>query len=274
MTSPLASLFSTLRHTLILVALGLTFAAGCGGSDESGLSSGTGGQFGNNSCTSNAQCTGGDPYCVGGRCVECTGAGDCTDPGQVCDSVTNECKTTCTDPTQCTSGGAPLCSARGVCVRCSTNADCPQDDPICNPALDECVECSTASDCPAGEPFCIAGRGKCAECLNNGHCGAAKPFCDGDGSCEECLKEGDCGAGARCVDKECVTKCTGDAQCTGDRRFCNTATGVCMECRDNTHCTSGGSPYCETGSGQCVECLTNDNCDPDKVCRPNDFKCD
>lgn len=278
---PKENSMSPLRRLLIpfmfvAVTGGLSVAA-CGGSDEAGLTN-PNNPFGNDSCTSNAGCTGGDPYCIGGRCVQCASNADCTDANQICDTTSGDCKLTCSDNSACAQGGDPLCNTtRGVCVRCIADTDCPGGgERFCNAQVDRCVECRSNADCTGGQRICQAGRGKCIECVANSDCGGGEPLCNvSDNECVECLTNADCGSGGTCNgDNKCVAPCTSNAQCGGDTPACNVASGRCVECMESADCTSGGSPHCNPASNQCVECLTKDHCDPGKDCRQNEFKCD
>src|SRR4051794_4045837 len=42
---------------------------------------------------------------------------------------------------------------------CTTNANCPSSAPVCDPARGVCVQCSAQRDCPAG---LVCGAGRCA----------------------------------------------------------------------------------------------------------------
>lgn len=220
------------------MALGAVCAAACGSSDDANL----GGVPGGPTCTTDQDCPGSAPICDpgSGRCVECTSPAQCTEAGTTCDPVSRQCKQTCSPASSCSDGR--LCSAEGVCVRCRADADCAG----------------------GGDPLCDAARDRCVECFLGSHCGASEPICDAsDGECVQCLSGTDCAPGMSCVDGDCVGPCTNNAQCGGDRPFCDGSS--CVECLESAHCTSGGNPFC-SANRICVECLEPTDCDSDKIC--------
>jgi Cys-rich repeat protein len=96
------------------------------------------------SCTTDAQCGRGNPYCNAAtmRCVQCLSSMQCAAgatqgglAGAVCDTATNRC------------------------VQCLSAADCAmnQGNPYCDTANDRCSECLTDANCPMGQT-CANGR--------------------------------------------------------------------------------------------------------------------
>ena len=254
---------------IFALACAALFASACGGSDENdGTSAGD-----KDACFKHSDCPGGDPFCVGGRCVECQSPADCTNQGETCDSVSGKCKPTCTDSTTCAQGDANLCNTtRGVCVRCIQDTDCGGGDPYCNPTRDRCVECRSKTDCGAGEPICLPGRGKCVECVGNGDCDSSSPFCDvEDNDCVQCLSKADCPNGV-CNKGKCESPCVDNTSCKGDLSVCDTPSGQCVECLVKADCTEADKPHCETKTRKCVECVAPTDCPADKTCNA-DNKC-
>ena len=124
-------------------------------------------------CTSNAQCGSGtvcDTTAASASttyfdtCVPCdaANAAGCA-TGTVCDTVLNDanydqCVPACTPagstnaPANSCGLSAPVCTASGTCIQCTTNAQCPGNATnstlVCN-ASSVCT-CLAASDCPGG----------------------------------------------------------------------------------------------------------------------------
>jgi hypothetical protein len=64
-----------------------------------------------------------------------------------------------------------------------------------------------------------------------------------------------------CNDNRCETRCTGDAQCSGDTPKCNVTSGRCVECLGAAECAGKpATPICDTSRGTCEECVTNAHC--------------
>ncbi|MBR4927420.1 MAG: hypothetical protein IKY98_03735, partial [Alphaproteobacteria bacterium] len=59
--------------------------------------------------------------------------------------------------------------------------------------------------------------------------------------------------------------CQADSDCSADKPYCDTATGVCKGCVQDSHCPTD-LPYCNTDRGICHECNSNDDCDDGYFC--------
>ena len=59
--------------------------------------------------------------------------------------------------------------------------------------------------------------------------------------------------------------CQSDSDCSADKPYCDTATGVCKGCLQDSHCPTE-LPYCNTDSGICHECNSNDDCGTGYFC--------
>lgn len=73
-----------------------------------------------------------------------------------------------------------------------------------------------------------------------------------------------------------VKECDSNADCPSDKPHCDTATGVCTGCVEDTDCKAPTTPACKKSTGKCVECTsTNDTlCIADKpVCNTQIDKC-
>jgi hypothetical protein len=96
-----------------------------------------------------------------------------------------------------------------------------------------------------------------------------------------------CGDGLVCADGNCVAACTLDS--CGAAGFCDEATGVCVQCRDNVDCGPGlvcnaftrqctgdvagctqnsdcDRGFCDVSKGSCVECLQTSDCGEGQRC--------
>jgi hypothetical protein len=55
--------------------------------------------------------------------------------------------------------------------------------------------------------------------------------------------------------------CASDDDCSGDLPYCDTANSVCVQCKQESDCTSlTATPHCDTTNMYCVECLNNTHC--------------
>lgn len=197
-------------------------------------------------CATDGECAaaGKDPFCILGRCEACRTNTDCGVAAPVCYPDDHQCHRSCVgDAAVSCQGNTPLCNATtGACVGCNVATDCPATSPICEPITSQCVACTLDSNCPAAKPKCDARRFECVACVVSADC-AAGQICNGD--------------------NRCITKCTGDGQCTDPQRpKCNLTTGACAECLDATQCTGTPTrPICDTNrGGRCVECVVNAEC--------------
>lgn len=237
-------------------------------------------------CSADSMCGAGSPFCVLGRCEECNVSADCG-TGKTCYPRDHKCGAACTANGDCP-GDSPICEPMtGICVGCSTNADCKDaKKPLCDPTRRQCSECITSNDCGAAQPACDQQNGDCRECLVDGHCpagslcgtdakchsactsnldckDAGKPVCDlGSKSCVECLTNMECGAARPVCDGKNCQVCLTHADCT------NPATPVCKDknscvgCLSNTDCKDVLLPICKGES--CIQCDKDEHCPMDK----------
>jgi hypothetical protein len=205
----------------------------------------------NNECQTGWSCQASKCIPDGYRCDKCVTAG-CPE-GEVCDTITQECKAPRASCEPCTYGWE--CGPEAACVRLDTGAR------VCKP------RCSAATDCPGGKvcevdpdskvQVCASVGGACCYKENAAECGpvdACDPPC------------GSASATPFCVNKSCV-QCTNDTHCSGGAK-CNAA-GTCQggggtECVDPT-------PY--LWEGACVECLNNTHC-PVGFCKSSTHTCE
>ncbi len=193
----------------------------------------------------------------GGTCTTIIGGRACL--STVCDTNDNECGYANGDGPCTGSNGATECRSTicamtgpnaGLCVACTTSAQCSGATPACNTTTNTCVQCTTSATCPTQHPVCDSTSSTCVVC--NGDLGstatdpcssASAPFCFLSGS-----SAGQCG------------KCTTNADCTGHSGpICDTTSGLCTtQCTEDSECLS--SQWCNAptgGQGVCVAKLAN-----------------
>ncbi|HEY5936147.1 MAG TPA: hypothetical protein VIU61_15965, partial [Kofleriaceae bacterium] len=106
-------------------------------------------------------CKAGQACAPDNTCVasECSDSSECTSPGApVC--VNNLCVASCSIDADCAgSPGGELCADDGVCVGCESNADCDTSAPFCDQEDRECRGCERDSECPGG--VCLEADATC-----------------------------------------------------------------------------------------------------------------
>jgi Cys-rich repeat protein len=140
----------------------------------------------------------------------------------------------------------------GACVQCLTNAHCTAPYDICDPTTHRCVECLVSADCGGGRA-CEPTTHHCgAKCTSVSECAAfpATNHCSQGGICGTCDDDGDCGT----------------------NMHCDTASGQCSECNDNSHCAQP-TPICDRSREICVQCLTGADCPGKHLCDPATQQC-
>ena len=182
--------------------------------------------------------------------------------GEGCDRKyfdTQQCAWVCYDgqgdSCECPNNRPIWFTEKQVCVRCLTNADCPEETPLCmNPGKRDssCNACSpetlyneatqTCEDCVSltdGERP-IYHDGTCVECLENTDCPSEKPRCDT--MTYTCM--------------ECVT----DADCPVNSPGCDLVSHTCKVCPDGT---IWNGKLCQEYTGECID---NSGCPAGKFC--------
>jgi hypothetical protein len=132
--------------------------------------------LGNGDCTSPEVCDTSTH-----RCVRCLGDGNCP-AGQVC-SQGHRCVTTCVKngPPTCPSS-ASNCeddTGTGLCAPCDDNLVCPTGSggTICLRPEGVCVQCTSDADCSGSHCDLVTNR--CVACTDNSQCTQpAAPFCN------------------------------------------------------------------------------------------------
>lgn len=261
---------------------------------------------GEQTCTTNIECRGGE-ICLAGSCQpisagQCASDADCT-PGEYCQADTNEC--------------VPNFNSG-----CSSDADCPQNE-HCDLGRRACVECFEDSHCGPGQvcrsAMCLADGADAGIALD------AEPFpdaqaqldaalpADGGGSNPDaganmsCMMDSECGPPQRiCEANQCVLGCAEPAglMCGVDE-VCDTTTGRCvqvtgpctmdsqcnppLEVCESGQCVPGcdqpggiqcsGSTVCDNATGRCVMssslCTMDSQCNPPStICNLNNGQCE
>ncbi len=160
----------------------------------------------------------------------------------------------------------------GVCKdnKCINRVDCNLIENISEPF---CVgrPCNTKADCPGEFYACIEGlciSGGAGGCVDDEHC-------VGNEKGEFCLRHSD----TEPTLNSCV-ECLNKDHCPKDQD-CSKASYTCISrppgCKDNAECEGRDAthPLCQTTTGKCIACRNNSDCAainrPDAVCRQ--FEC-
>ncbi len=241
-------------------------------------------------CDDGNACTSGDT-CQGGQCTgkaqSCDDENPCTTDS--CDVALgcahSETTAACDDGNPCSKGdtcAAGKCQPGASVCACQSDADCPDDDNLCNglPFCDKSagaavckvaplslVLCSTSLDTGCAKSQCDPGTGKCAmkSLANGANCEDGSACTQGD-ACQvgACLA----GTAVACDDgNPCTTdSCDGTAGCTHAPQTgspCDADGSVCTAgdlCQGGV-CTKGAALGCDDGNA-----CTTDSCDPAKGC--------
>ncbi|MBI5482182.1 MAG: hypothetical protein HY906_25225, partial [Deltaproteobacteria bacterium] len=268
-------------------------------------------------CSRDRQCSSGhcmDSYCCDtvcdGACNACNLAaaeGTCSLMAQgaagapscrpyVCDGVTPDCPSSCTDTSQCATGA--YCSG-GACygrqpngVACTDAAQCWSNSCVdgvccasaCNLPCDVCNRAGSEGSCvpsPVGSP----GSPSCSPYVCNGTATTCPTFCASDLDCTSglhclfgaCLSlkpiAAPCGSAAECVSGNCYDGVCCDMKCDGACSVCNLTglVGACSPAAAGTDprglCPGSGpcKAICGTG-GLCVYPDTTKPCGAAAVC--------
>jgi hypothetical protein len=199
-------------------------------------------------CSEDSQCIGNDagPHCQYGDCG-CKTTNDCGST-QACDPATAQCTTSCTvdGGPDCSSSALVCDPVSGVCVQCTDDSQCPPFAPACTATIHQgntCVQCILPSQCPASTPGCNSAYFGCGSCSADADCPTTQPLCDN----------------GQCV-SSCVLADGGTFCATG---VCQTSTGFCVQCLQDSDCQTPGSNYCAADldlGNYCVQCVAASNC--------------
>jgi hypothetical protein len=67
--------------------------------------------------------------------------------------------------------------------------------------------------------------------------------------------------------------CTSDRDCSFPGLVCDTTSGACVACLDDSQCTIPERPRCDSALHQCVECGTSGDCASNEICEPTSHHC-
>jgi hypothetical protein len=170
-------------------------------------------------CVTGADCPARDPVCdpTTQQCTQCATNADCkrNANGGVCDTASDTC-VLCLADTDCPAA-RPICNdATHACVAgCTTNAGCMgrggfggRMTPVCDTASGLCVECTTAAQCTGAGATCTNNLCVDTQCNADSDCsadgGGAAPYCEGT-RCVACLNRSQCAATDRaCTNGVCI----------------------------------------------------------------------
>ena len=210
-------------------------------------------------CESDRECTDPSlPRCVMGRCARCASSDDCP-RGQHCDATRNTCDTGCATDTDCRRGAddagtGPVSrcdTARGQCVECSTDDECPVRT-ICSEGA--CVPgCNERRGCSVGESCC---RNACSDLTRDtANCGACGTRCDAPNATTSCAAGrcalDTCNAGYADCDGTIATGC--EVRLDSDARNCGRCGSACPDVSNATvACAAGRCGFsCNAGYADC-----------------------
>ena len=144
------------------------------------------------------------------------------------------------------------------CVECTKDDHCKKNPSslgsTCDAKLNIC-RCTDSADC--------AGKVLGSRCFK---APTRVPICG-------CEKDADCSGGRRCIlslygAKVCAPPCKTDKDCPGlVNRWCDAASGGCLQCVKDAHCGGKYTPRC--AKGRCVACTADAHCT-----RPGETRCD
>jgi Cys-rich repeat protein len=129
----------------------------------------------------------------------------------------------------------------GTTTFCTSNGQCGEQWPLCEPMSHMCVECATNTDCTAGSvPVCDTRSFRCTNpCSTSTDCSGG--VCDPTVSlCVECLSDTQCESGDHCLlpSGRCV-RCLSDSDCSSEEGYRHCWFNQCVACNTNTDCSSG-----------------------------------
>ncbi|MFT3765482.1 MAG: hypothetical protein QM820_08210 [Minicystis sp.] len=175
-----------------------------------------------------------------------------------------------TAPNGACSAPLPVCGGGGLCVQCTSAADCSAPTPKCDTTTSTCVACLKPADCGGTTPVCDPGTHSCVACASDADCAGspATPACQPSGACGQCsaTNTSKCLAPMALCDVTSGTcvGCNTNADCIGTTPVCNQATHTCKPCTADADCAgTPATPACATTGpslGACVQCSSDAGC--------------
>jgi hypothetical protein len=137
-------------------------------------------------CVADEQCTDPNrPRCDVAlhQCVQCGVDRDCP-AGEQCEPTSLRCVASCADGGGCPPS-APICSARGMCIRCASDGECTTSTsgPVCSIPTGQCVQCTADRQCASPLPRCDLTANRCVQCLGRLDCGVEQTCDPGSRTC-------------------------------------------------------------------------------------------
>ncbi len=140
------------------------------------------------------------------------------------------------------------------CVTCQNNNDCLSvpSTPACNTDTGLCVECTTNANCSAPRPYCDTSQNRCVGCLLPAHCDVFpfRPVCDDSShECVACVSDYQ-----ESPPPACQVSTKPACQKSGG------LIGACTECSvDEDALCTGNNPVCIPELGSCG-CKVDEDC--------------
>ncbi|MBI1859237.1 MAG: hypothetical protein HYR97_09025, partial [Candidatus Melainabacteria bacterium] len=244
-------------------------------------------------------CNGNTAECSSGLTFVCPGSGcspGCIDgvgPACACNGMiefNGSCELVCATCTtnsdiMCCSGQVPSCpnGYQQICLMTNSGntPQCYREDPIdfqditcvasssssgtttSSTSSSSGVIASSSSGACTTEPFCSNSTPACCPGSIFSCPAGFNPACIA-GTNPSCVKTGGQTAQGSCVE------CTNNTHCSSEK-ICNTSNNTCVDCVSSANCTSG--LLCNNASNMCVECNLASDCTSGKVCNPIDNMC-
>jgi hypothetical protein len=143
-------------------------------------------------------------------------------------------------------------SQQNGCVLGSGADAGPADSPVslADAAPPDAILCADAGSAVCPDPFPICRAGVCGACAENLDCPVTSPVCN-PGGCDPCALPGDCAD--RTLTPNCLTATGACVQCRNDNGDCGGVTPICENtacraCRMDAECAE----ICDTDTGRCV----------------------
>ncbi len=165
---------------------------------------------------------------------------------------------------------SPGTVARRLCVECLADDDCRAEGlGYCvNHTCQPCDPVEQAG-CPDALPACVVSESDgenhlCVQCSQDAHCDVGRCH---EHACVECAASTDCTdrRSPRCTAEAKCGACESDDDCSHipGLAACESTAGACVECTDNSHCTTPDKEICDRTRNICVECTETefDHCE-------------
>lgn len=132
------------------------------------------------------------------------------------------------------------------------------------------ITCDSPEDCRLAGVDGACRQGLCRTdvlCAEDAECGLGERCQSGRCRFAGCLEDSDCEIGRCRTDVFACTECSEAADCPATAPVCNDE-GRCIGCLEDADCTYPGPGYCQTNTGTCAHCLQNSHCPSGLTCGP------